>query len=47
MTFFRIDNIDLWLTAGVIFNIFWVICKAIESDNQKHEERIKDLEARK
>jgi hypothetical protein len=44
MTFWRLDNIDLWLLAGVIFNVLWAIIKAIDHDYEKHEERIREIE---
>ena len=44
MSFWAINNIDLWLLAGVFFCIVWILIKAAQHDYEKHEERIRILE---
>lgn len=45
MSFWVITNIDMWLSAGVLFLLFWILYKAGVDDIEKHEKRIRRLES--
>jgi len=44
MTFFELTNIDMWLSIGVIYSVFWTLYKAVQYDYEKCYERIRRLE---